>query len=136
MCRSTQLLVRRFPSLILPNAAGPTSPASYQTKGGRSVGRTENTKVPCRERKIRSDEDTALIQIESEGFAWKIREWMGKPREMSVLSTTKDKTKGSSRQRDTAAFHIHTGKFTLTRYAWNFLSSLSFHFPLKSHHSN
>ena len=31
---------------------------------GGSVGCTENTKVRCRERKIRSDEDTALIQID------------------------------------------------------------------------
>ena len=33
-------------------------------KGG-SVGCTENTEVRCRERMIRSDEDTALIRIES-----------------------------------------------------------------------
>ena len=46
--------------------ARPTSPESDQTKGGgRSGGCTENTEVRCRERKIRPDEDKALIQIES-----------------------------------------------------------------------
>ena len=38
MCRSTQLLVRRFPSLILPNAAGPTFAGKLSDKRG-AVGR-------------------------------------------------------------------------------------------------
>ena len=61
--------------------ARPTSPESDQTKGGgRSGGCTENTEVRCRERKIRSDEDTALIQIESKRiFQKKFLGWMESP---------------------------------------------------------
>ena len=50
-----------LPFFVLLSAARPTSPASDQTKGG--VGRVyRDTEARCRERKIRSDEDTALIQ--------------------------------------------------------------------------
>ena len=59
---------------VLLSKICPTSPESDQTEGGGSVGCTQRTprqhrgSVPeseSRERKIRSEEDTALIQIES-----------------------------------------------------------------------
>ena len=56
-------LLRRSGKVLL-STARPTSPINDQTKG--RVGRVyRDTEVRCRERKIRSDEDTALIQIES-----------------------------------------------------------------------
>ena len=95
---------------VLLSTARPTSPASDRTKGGGSVGCTENTEVRCRERKIRIDEDTALIQIESKSpkeFAKKFRDATGEPREKRLLPITNSK---AYRQRDLTSLHTDTEK--------------------------
>ena len=78
---------------------------------GRVYSRVQRSpRFGAPERRIRSDEDTALIQIESKSpkeFAKKIREWMRKPGEMGILSITKQK---ANRQRDVTSLQIHTEK--------------------------
>ena len=75
-----------------------------------SVGCTENTEVRCRERKIRSDQDTSFIQIESKSpkeFAKKIRDGIGDLGEKMLLPITKRK---AIRQRGLTSLYIHTEK--------------------------
>ena len=59
---------------VLLSTACPTSLASDQTKGGGRPGVQGTPRFGAREQKIRSDEDTALIQIESKrSCSWPLR---------------------------------------------------------------
>ena len=67
-------MMRIFFNSVLLSTARPTSPASDQTKGSGQSGVQENAEVRCRERKVRSDEDTAPSKLSPEEYAKKIRE--------------------------------------------------------------
>ena len=54
-----------FVILVLLSMACPTSPETDQTKGGEAAGCKRTPRFGAQEQKVRSDEDTALVQIES-----------------------------------------------------------------------